>query len=52
VRGVPRGVTPRALVDWLAPAQCHGGVRGVHFDLDAVGGRGGLGGGRRGGLAG
>jgi hypothetical protein len=38
--GVPPGVTPRALADWLVPAECLGGTRGLNFCVDLVRGRG------------
>jgi hypothetical protein len=39
IAGVPAGTAPRTLAEWLLPARCFGGgSRGVHYDLDEVGG--------------
>lgn len=33
---VPRGVPPKALAAWLAPARLRGGAKGIHYELDKV----------------
>jgi hypothetical protein len=35
--GVPRGLPPTRLAEWLVPARFWGGVRGIHYVLDRVG---------------
>jgi len=37
VSGIPPGVPPQGLSNWLQPARPFGGSRGVHYDLDERG---------------